>query len=123
MTAHTREVFFADGNLTRAGFLKQAEIHLDTARRLEALELDDKNLRIVSSYLAASYRHQAQTARDMMPFAEVERTITSANDRSPAHQAVILRANPYDGVDYALEVYCEGGDMPSVLLENPTPAQ
>ena len=116
---YAQEVFFADSNLTREGFLKRAEIYLGTAQALEALELDDKNLRILSSNLAASYRHQAETSRDMAPFAEIERTITSANDRSPAHQAVVARANPYHGVEYALEVYCEGGNMPSSLLESP----
>lgn len=113
-----QDVFFADTNPTQAGLLKRAEIYLDTAHALEALDLGDKHLRLLNSSLGASFRHRSKTSRDMAPFAEVERDITSANDRLPAHQAVVARANPYDGVDYTLEVYCEGDNMPSSFLES-----
>lgn len=117
VATYAQEVFFSDTKLTQAGFLKRAENHLDTARALETLELSDKNLRLLNSYLAESFRHQAKTSRDLAPFAEVERTITAANERSSAHQAVLARANPYEGLDYAIEVYCEGGNMPSPIPE------
>lgn len=117
MATYAREVFFDDAQPTQAGFLKRAEISLDTANALEALDLTDKNLRLLNSYLAAKFRYEAKTSRDMAPFAEIERTITSASDRSAIHQAVVARVNPFDGASYALEVYCEGGNMPSSPLE------
>ncbi|MEO1508938.1 MAG: hypothetical protein AAFU84_14965 [Cyanobacteria bacterium J06633_23] len=118
VATYAQDVFFSDTKLTQEGMLKRAEDHLDTARALETLELGDKNLRLLNTYLAESFRHRAKKSRDLAPFAEVERTITSANERSSAHQAIVARANPYDGLDYALEVYCEGGKMPSAYPEN-----
>lgn len=101
---------------TQAGFLKRAEIYLDTASSLEALHMGDNNLNLLKGYLAASFRHQAEASRDLAPFAEAERNIASANDRSEAHQAIVARVDPYIGLEYAIEVYCEGGDMPSTPL-------
>ncbi|NET30548.1 MAG: hypothetical protein F6K19_00900 [Cyanothece sp. SIO1E1] len=108
----------ADGTRTREGLLKEAEVPLRTADTLEALELGDENLKSLSLDLAASLRQQAEAYGAMAPFAEVERTITSANDRSPAHQAVVVQASDANGlyadISYALEFYCEGGNPPSI---------
>ena len=113
---YDQEIFFTDMKKTQAGFLKRAEIYLDTANSLEALHVGDKDLNLLKSYLVASFRHQAQASRDLAPFAEIERNIVSASERSEAHQAVIARVDPYIGLEYAIEVYCEGGDAPSVPL-------
>ena len=113
-----RQGLAADGTRTREGLLKEAEVPWRTADRLEALELEDQNLKSLSLELAAGLRQLAEAYRAMAPFADVERTITSANDRSAAHQAsVVQRGNAsrhYAGISYALEVYCEGGDPPSL---------
>ncbi|ESA32743.1 hypothetical protein N836_24340 [Leptolyngbya sp. Heron Island J] len=113
MATYDQEIFYTDIKLTQAGYLKHAEIEVDTANSLESLELSNKDLNLLKSYLAASFRHQAAVSRDLAPFAEAERNITSANERSKAYQAVIAREDPYVGLEYAIEVYCEGGDMPS----------
>lgn len=113
---YDQEIFFTEMKKTQAGYLKHAEIYLATANSLEALSVGDKNLSLLKLHLVASFRHQAAASRDLAPFAEAERTITSANDRSEAHQTVIARVDPYIGLEYAIEVYCEGGDMPSAPL-------
>lgn len=77
-------------------YLKNSEIYLNTAQTLEDLDLRNKNLQLLTSYLAAGYRHDATNARDM---AAVE--------------------NPYDGASYVLETYCRGEDISSVLESFP----
>ena len=111
LAIYTQDGFSVDQKLTQAGFLEEAEIYLNRAQALEALDLDDYNLELLSSYLAGSLRHQAQRSRDLAPFAAVERAITSANDRSLAHQAVVARINPYNGGRYILELYCQGREF------------
>ena len=106
----------ADVRPTQADSLKRAEIYIATASSLDALPLGDQNLNLLKGYLAESFRHDAERYRALAPFAEAERNLTSANDRSEAHQTVIARENPYVGLEYAIEVYCEGGDMQSAPL-------
>ena len=59
----------------------------------------------------------------MATVADVERTITSANDRSAAHQKIVVQAadasETYGGMLYALEVYCDSGQIPPSLAEYP----
>lgn len=106
----------ADGTETSEGLLKVAEVPLQTADLLEALEVEDQNLKSLSLELAIGLRQLAAAKRTLAPFADVERTITSANDRSPAHQASVVQRDEasrhYGGVLRALESYCEGGDLP-----------
>lgn len=106
-----------DGTQTQIGFIRQAEVPMLTADKLESLEFEDQNLKGLSLELAKGLRQQAEAYRAMAPFADVERTIASANDRSLAHQAVVVQVSDasslYGNVSYALEVYCEGGEPPS----------
>lgn len=112
----------ADGTRTREGLLAEAEVPLKTADALAALSLADQNLKRLSLELAAGLRQLAEAKRMMAPFVDVERTITSANDRSPAHQASVVQRDEASGhygeILYALKVYCEGGEPPS-SLESP----
>ncbi|MEO1349002.1 MAG: hypothetical protein AAFW84_09400 [Cyanobacteria bacterium J06635_15] len=113
----------ADGTQTREGLLEEAEVSLQTAALLEALETEDQNLKRLSLELATGLRQLTEAKRMMAPFADVQRTITSANDRSPAHQASVVQMDEasghYGGMLYALEVYCEGGN-PLPSAESPT---
>ena len=106
----------ADGTQTQEGLLQEAEVSLRTADTLETLELEDGNLKSLSLELAVGLRQLAEAKRAMAPFADAERAITSANDRSPAHQASVVQrsdaSSHYSGLSYALEVYCEGGPDP-----------
>ena len=117
-----RQGLATDGTQTQAGLLKQAEVPIRTADILETLELEDKSLQSVSSYIAMGLRQMARADRAMALFANIERTITSANERSAAHQASVVQKDEasryYAGALYTLEVYCEGGHLPSIL-ENP----
>lgn len=116
-SATYRQNLTADGARTQEGLLKELEVSLQTATMLEGLAIDDQNLKRLNLELATSLRQIAEAKRAMAPFAEVERTITSANDRSPAHQAIVVRRNEvgryYGGMLYALEVYCDGGKPPT----------
>ena len=107
----------ADGARTQEDLLKELEVSLQTADMLDLLAIDDQNLKRLNLELATSLRQIAEAKRAMAPFAEVERTITSANDRSSAHQAIVVRRNEvgqyYGGMLYALEVYCDGGNPPT----------
>ncbi|MEM6520620.1 MAG: hypothetical protein AAF722_14970 [Cyanobacteria bacterium P01_C01_bin.70] len=106
----------ANGTQTQAGLLAEAEVSLRTTDVLEALELEDENLQSMSLNIAAGLRQMAEAKRDMAPFADIEATITSANDRSAAHQASVVQRNDasryYAGTLRAIESYCEG-DAPS----------
>ncbi|MBE7384817.1 MAG: hypothetical protein F6J95_025815 [Leptolyngbya sp. SIO1E4] len=108
-----------DGTQTREGLLKVAEVPLQTADLLEALKVEEQNLKSLSLELATGLRQLAAAERTLAPFADVERTITSANDRSPAHQASVVQrdeaSSHYGGILRALEFYCEGGDLPSSM--------
>ena len=99
--------------------LAEAEVPLRTAEVLEALALEDENLQSLSFNLAAGLRQMAEAKRAMAPFADVERTITSANDRSVAHQASVVKrdeaSRDYGGVLRALEAYCDGDEFPPSL--------
>ena len=112
----------ADGTQTREGLLNEAEVPLHTAEVLEALALEDENLQSLSLKLAAGLRQMAEAQRAMVPFADVERTITSANDRSTIHQASVVQrddaSSHYGGLLRALEVYCNGNEFPP-FLESP----
>ena len=106
-----------DGAHTQEGLLKELEVSLQTADKLETLVVDDQNLKRLNLELATSLRQIVEAERAMAPFAEVEDRITSANDRSPDHQAIVLQKKAvgqyYGGMLYALEVYCEGGKPPT----------
>lgn len=109
----------ADGTRTREGLLAEAEVPLRTTEVLEALALEDENLQSLSFNLAAGLRQMAEAKRAMAPFADVERTITPANDRSVAHQASVVKrdeaSRDYGGVLRALEAYCDGDEFPPAL--------
>ncbi|MEM6434738.1 MAG: hypothetical protein AAF773_12925, partial [Cyanobacteria bacterium P01_D01_bin.115] len=109
----------ADGTRTREGLLEEAKVPLRNADILEALELEDENLQNLSLDIAAGLRQMSEAKRAMAPFADVERTITSANDRSAVHQASVVQRNEasryYAGTLRALEFYCEGDDLPATL--------
>lgn len=81
---------------------------------LTMLALEDKNLQILSSEIAARLQLLAEAEHHQASFADIERTITSANDRSEAHQASVVERgeawSDYAGVSYALEHYCNGSD-------------
>lgn len=108
----------ADGTQTSEGLLEGAKIPLRTADRLEALGFKDANLQSLSFHLAAGLRQIAEAQRAMAPFADVERAITSANDRSTVHQASVVQrdeaSGQYAGALRALEAYCEGKDLPAL---------
>ncbi|MEM8612397.1 MAG: hypothetical protein AAGF93_10295 [Cyanobacteria bacterium P01_H01_bin.105] len=108
----------ADGTPTIEGLLEGAKIPLHTADRLEALGFKDDDLQSLSFHLAAGLRQIAEAQRAMAPFADVERTITSANDRSTAHQASVVQrdeaSGQYASALRALEAYCEGKDLPTL---------
>ncbi|MEL6401877.1 MAG: hypothetical protein AAFR26_22815 [Cyanobacteria bacterium J06626_4] len=108
-----------DGVQTREGLLAEAEVSLRAAGMLEALALKDENLQSLSLNLAARLRQMAEAKRAMAPFADVERTITSANDRSAVHQASVVQrdevSSNYGGVLRALEAYCDGDELPPAL--------
>ena len=112
-----RQNLTADGVLTQEGVLKGLEVSLQTADTLEGLAVDDQNLKRLNLEIAASLRQIVEAERAMAPFAEVERTLTSANDRSPAHQAIVVRRKEvgqyYSGMLYALEFFCDGGSPPT----------
>lgn len=114
-----RQGLAADGTRTQAGLLAEAEVPLRTAEVLEALALEDDNLQSLSFNLAAGLRQMAEAKRAMAPFADAERTITSANDRSIAHQASVVNrdeaSRDYGGVLRALEAYCDGDEFPPAL--------
>ena len=116
MATFDQEIFYTDTQITQAGHLKQAEIRAETANSLNALQLSDKDLNLLKSHLAASFLNQAEVSRALAFFADTERSIASTDERSEAHQAVIDREDPYDGLEYAIEVYCDGGDMPTAAL-------
>ena len=109
----------ADGTPTSEGLLEGAKVPLHTADRLEALGFKDENLQSLSFHLAAGLRQIAEAQRSMAPFANAERTITSANDRSTVHQASIVQRDEanaqYAGALRALEAYCEGKDLPAFI--------
>ena len=121
--ANYQKILAAGGHGTPEGFLKEADISARTANTLVALELGDKNLSSLRSHLAASLRQKAAAARAMATVADDERTITSASERSAAHQKIVLQAvdasETYGGMLYALEVYCNSGQIPQSLAENP----
>ncbi len=109
----------ADGFRTQEGLLAEAEVPLRTAEVLETLVLEDENLQGLSLKLAAVLRQMAEAKQAMASFAEVERTITSANDRSVAHQAIVGQRDnvrrDYGGMLRALEAYCDGDEFPPAL--------
>lgn len=109
----------ADGVQTREGLFKEAEVPLRTADVLKALELEDENLQSMSLNIAMGLRQISEAKRAMAPFADVERIITSANDRSAAHQASVVQMSEassyYAGTLRAVEFYCQGGDSPPSL--------
>lgn len=108
----------ADGTQTSEGLLEGAKIPLRTADKLEALGFEDANLQSLSFHLATGLRQIAEAQRSMAPFADVERTITSANDRSTVHQASVVQrdkaSGQYASALRALEAYCEGKDLPAL---------
>ncbi|MEO0804425.1 MAG: hypothetical protein AAFY57_19460 [Cyanobacteria bacterium J06642_2] len=121
-TAVYKRGLAADGTQTREGLLEEAEVPLRTADILTALELEDENLQSLSLDIAAGLQQMAEAKRAMAPFANIEQTITSANDRSAAHQASVVQRDEasrhYAGTLRAVEIYCEGDNLP-FTLESP----
>ncbi|MEM8612402.1 MAG: hypothetical protein AAGF93_10320 [Cyanobacteria bacterium P01_H01_bin.105] len=116
-SATRRQNLTTDGAPIQEGLLKESKVSLQTADTLESLAIDDQNLKRLNLELAASLRQIAESKRAMAPFAEVESTLTSANARSPAHQAIVARRKEvgqyYSGMLYALEFFCDGGSPPT----------
>ena len=114
-----RQGLAPDGVQSPEDFPEEAKVSLRYADRLETIEFKDTNLQSLSFQLAAELRQVAKAERALAPFADIERTITSANDRSTAHQASVVQMNEannqYAGKLRALESYCEGEDLPDSL--------
>ena len=91
---------------------KDMENSLQTADTLEALDLEDRNLQVLSLELATHLRLLDEAERTVASFADVEQYIASANKRSSVHQASVVERNriweDYAGVSYTLELYCKG---------------
>lgn len=107
-----------DGTPTTEGLLEGAKVPLNTVDKLEVLEFKDANLQSLSFHLAAKLRQVTKAQRALAPFSDIERTITSANDRSTDHQASIVQrdeaSRQYAAALRALEAYCEGKDLPAL---------
>lgn len=108
---------------TSEGFSKGAELSLQAANDLEALELGDKGVSNLRSHLVVNFRDMAQASQGMDSIADEEGYVSS-NASTSAEDQAILTAFETTGREFsstfsALQTYCNGGKVDSALVDQP----
>ena len=101
------------------GFQQGAALAQTAATNLEALELGDKKLSNLRYHLATAYQDMAQSGLKMAEIADSSGGVTGTPENAPIIQAQRTSTQSFMSVTNATQTYCQGGDVPTNLTDNP----